>query len=821
MSWIAHWRQFSRVNTSRDRLELPYHGVGTNQDSEEDQPGELDQNQFEKFEMDSSSASGSKWKLVQRNGCGSVEVMPMLLQPAERLKFGCNKNTELFELVTRSQKDISESPAEKAVQSQGPAPSASPANLGAVVDPCPVFLSDKAVLSSSVQKDRDLEVAPRECSLIHESGMSSFRAIQACEDKSCPLALRNATGRGLDIAAEEPDVRLPDLANQSHQMVKASIKDFLFDANIDKDELFESTSGPLMIPTIPMPIKMNLYEDKSRLASSRATHNEQLTCNHSAYCRNSHCQKGSCSPLPYTEKRVSMVERTSKQFIHPVFGGFLSSTFIERKGKIIQSCSELEFSGPIKGSQRSSKFLVMPDRINLDAIPSCSICDAGTLRISTAVDKVERVPREPSKFSKTTHSFLLTKQCNMSVPREDQLARILLSDAENYQNAFLKMTDFCSLSYLHDEKDIRTKLFAKSSRTNPLNVDFYGHRFRLSGEVESGSPSNSARDSSPKPRDNNEICAQASGSAACFGQPHAILVSKENFANTSSSTAGQNHLDLNTILTLNSSEGLSTDMINKDSREAETAYELLQKITPLEKETKFGHMDTNVSMRDGDLRSCLDVNGPNEKKGMCALKARNSSAETPYLPVCEPSGFSDLASGQSIGWVKRLKRNDSEAFGTKTSVLGDTFPEHKRTKLLNKAGGHSRFFASSDSISSPWIKKQRQDFAEGVTTPRQGKSAAELLKESRLILSSPWLQRLRPRESQAKKTGPAELTGEPASCPKLALKMQSKESPTSLGAMALLGKVMSNFSKCGLSKNGTSMVWKAEELKEECHPKRL
>ncbi|XVE93652.1 hypothetical protein REPUB_Repub01dG0212500 [Reevesia pubescens] len=74
---------------------------------------------------------------------------------------------------------------------------------------------------------------------------------------------------------------------------------------------------------------------------------------------------------------------------------------------------------------------------------SCSAHDVKTMKISTTVDSVEELPRDPSKFSQTTHEFFITKKTGVNLTEGGQVFRDAIVSPKLKGNMF---NEFLSLS---------------------------------------------------------------------------------------------------------------------------------------------------------------------------------------------------------------------------------------------------------------------------------------------------------------------------------------------------------------------------------------
>ncbi|XP_031476093.1 uncharacterized protein LOC116268367 isoform X1 [Nymphaea colorata] len=867
LPWLAHWKPSSTENGSQDISKLPTPSGRSKQTSVENLPQGPHCSKSGTCEAD-RPASKDDEQDIQKDEEEFVELRPSLLLPGECIVARSIKSKgmeKLCDLVGRGPKTttlppqpklllVNQSPAfkqprdsdgQRKISTHGVSPLLFPSSTANFV-----FLDTQPPMLYKVlkgcQKTTDPGAASSASSPPHATD-TSFGTIAACKTKTWPLAVRECSGQESNVS-KACNGQFEDLEDQSSQVLKAKHESENYnmsDSKLDRYEFIESASvGPkhgkpeFKCNTSSLRPSICSKDGKSQ-CNFTETHSSHISCTHSALCKNKQCdcenkqcQHGCCFTFLDSGKRICTAATanegnsgTEKKFTSPILGDFL---FSRGEGKLKLNFSDMEFTAGKTSMPKDAKIAELPDTTVSNALPACSLHGLETVRVCTTVDKVEGVPGGPSKFSKTTHHFLITKKTDMAFSKEDRLIKRSSVDAKIDQNSFLRLFGVSPAFCPCDRKDTRMKLTScRAARAGLLNEDTHGHCYRSSDIAAETSTIQQARASYLKSMNNNEVHTETSGFEASLGQTPSQLVSKDNFAwkrnaasveemaclvhcTAQASSVNVKHesssetepLDLNLVMSKGFGKGLALTAVNKDNVEAGTSCDPLERTTfPRKKPSK-----SNVSPSCSAMHACED------RKEMCASRTQSLDAEDLPAHADQPdpsqSDFSHPDQRPSSRWVKRLKRSHLEAFGTKRSVDGDISSHDKKIKLFSKVFNYGRSISKSE-LSTACIEKQQHQLVETVILPRHRRSAVDLMRESKDILSDPWIQRWRSAKGGGIQIGSAEVICEPE-CSKVSIiELQGKEFP-SLGAMALMGKALTNFRPCEFRRMGPFVVWKTK-----------
>ncbi|CAN6446640.1 unnamed protein product [Victoria cruziana] len=825
LTWLAHWKPSSTENASQD-MSTP--SLRTKQTSEENLPQEPYYRKFGIFEADRPASKYCEQGRLKDEE-EFVEVRPSLLLPGKcmvtrsikskrmeklcDLVGGSGKTTTLLsqsKLVLANQSPVLKQPrdfdGQRKISSHTVSPLLFPSSNAKFV-----FLDTQPPTLYKVlkgcHKTTDLVAASSASSPAHATD-TTFSTISACKAKTWPLGERECSGQESNVS-KACNARLEYLADQSHQVLNVKHESESYNFFDSKSDTYKFTESASVSPTHGKPnFKPNTSSFPPFICS------DHIICAHSAFCKNKECdcenkqrQDVSCSTFLDAERKISMAgtgnegnDGSEKIITSPIAGGFLSS----------------------RGEE-------IPDTTVSNEAPACSLHDLETVRICTTVDKLEGTPGGPSKFSKTTRHFLITKKTDTAFSKEDQLIERSSVDAKFDQNGFLQFFGLSPSFRPLGTKDTRLKPTSCGTATyGLLNDNTHGHCYRSSDDAEGTSTFQQAIESHLKSVDYSEIHTEAGGLEASFSQTLSQLDFKDNFTckknavsveemtclvhcAAQASSANVKHesssetepLHLNIFMSGDSSKGVALTSVNKNCVEAENSCVPLQRTTLARREPS----------RNDVSPSCSAMGGYEDRKEMCASRTQSLDAEDLPTHADQPdpslSDFSHADRHPSSRWVKRLKHSHLETFGTKRSVVGDISSHDKKIKLFSKVLNYGRSPSNSELLSSACNEKQQRQLVETVILPRQRISSLDLTRESNDILSDPWIQRWCSAKGGGIQISSAEVICEPE-CSKISIiEMQGKEFP-SLGAMALMGKALTNFRPCEFRRMGPFVVWQTK-----------
>ncbi|KAF5751079.1 hypothetical protein HS088_TW02G00089 [Tripterygium wilfordii] len=162
----------------------------------------------------------------------------------------------------------------------------------------------------------------------------------------------------------------------------------------------------------------------------------------------------------------------------------------------------------------------------------------------------------------------------------------------------------------------------------------------------------------------------------------------------------------------------------------------------------------------------------------------------------------------SSRWVKRLKSSACGSFdyGTKSLKMEEAFPQEKVHNLFGKMS--ERRIASPDPQMGKCRGKQPMLLDKTVVPLRNsGSSSNDLVGESNITLSHPWIRRWCRRQAtspQAKAEAP--VICEPQRSNAVAFEYKKQQCP-SVAAKALMGRTMTRFQPCKFINKGPILFW--------------
>ncbi|XP_044508505.1 uncharacterized protein LOC123227546 isoform X2 [Mangifera indica] len=183
------------------------------------------------------------------------------------------------------------------------------------------------------------------------------------------------------------------------------------------------------------------------------------------------------------------------------------------------------------------------------------------------------------------------------------------------------------------------------------------------------------------------------------------------------------------------------------------------------------------------------------------------------LPTNSKSGaFPDgrMGSDPSIRWVKRLKLSapGSFAHGTKSSETEEASSHEKVNKFVNEITRCN--ITNSEPTIGRCSDKEPMALDQTAGFLKNGDSSFSKTqrKPQDITLSNSWIRRWCHERSASRTENRDEVTlCEPRSSKSTLDELQKKQFP-SIGAMALMGKVLNTFQQCEFRKKGSYIVWK-------------
>ncbi|PIN03802.1 hypothetical protein CDL12_13332 [Handroanthus impetiginosus] len=384
----------------------------------------------------------------------------------------------------------------------------------------------------------------------------------------------------------------------------------------------------------------------------------------------------------------------------------------------------------------------------LQKLPN-SVHDPETMKICTTMDSEEATPGGCPRFSQTTHSLLITKKTDVSLPEKNDIFRTTRLITEVNRNT---SSDLHSLSPFFGQGNRGVKLQPLSSSSNSEGKQNVGDA------------------KSSKVTIKNESSAETDTMDMDFlkGNPN-------SGANSTPSTKGFN---------IDSSLSPKTALREVGRRRVNT-----------------GLPDINL-----ELPALPAIASSSENARPSSSKTQSLEMDMLLAHAEQPKRKSNLCPDDSSEanptsrWVKRLKPSSSNSFakGAKISNLAEN-SSHDKTR---------KFFRSilETSINNTEPTPRKHHGKETILSEKNEDSTVDPAKNGKeSLLAHTWIKRwLRNGSRITQKKPQMVVTCEPQS---LKLDDLQKKQFPSIGAMALMGKAMNGFQSCELQKRGSFTIW--------------
>lgn len=452
---------------------------------------------------------------------------------------------------------------------------------------------------------------------------------------------------------------------------------------------------------------------------------------------------------------------------------------IQNFARFRPSQSQLKFSEVTKPEKLHHGYNSIPKFLH-------SVHDMGTMRIRTTVDSVVGVHAGHPKFSQTTHSFLITKQTDINLNKENGTFRNSRGSADG--NLFSNIHSL-SLPSGH----------AKKGELQSI------HGFKESNFEETAENVNaSTRFSKTEETSLHDVEALFNYKEDKGKKVEHDMVLDINLKNESS--AETDIMELDEFEEKNQLSGVNSSPSNKTIR-----------IPAAPQLSRSSKRDTGYEQCSSELpgmnfefpallasRKMLDNGEPStsrtESLDMKTLIANAEHSESEHC-LCSSS-----KNEPSYVWAKRLKLSASDPFtGTKSPSLS---PSKKKSNLVLARNQEGSMINSEPTLGGNH-DMELMVLDKTTALPRQSESLFAESSKSKgdSFLSHSWIQRWRhdPAANSKQKLEPVVFC-EPQSS-KLELEDIQKKQLPSIAAMAMMGKAMRGIQPCQFRKKGSLVMW--------------
>lgn len=381
-----------------------------------------------------------------------------------------------------------------------------------------------------------------------------------------------------------------------------------------------------------------------------------------------------------------------------------------------------------------------------------------TVRIQTASDSTEEIPRRTSKFSQTTNEFLITNKTGVNLSSLGQVFR----DSNLSFQLKRKDTGFLSLSpafSFQNQQGVN-----RQSPWCPKDSEKRGNV----GNVRKST-----------------VCLKNESSAETDAMELDAFQKRHLYSDQScppnQKTEGRLYSSTSPTVGVSAGEE-SVDRISETNTKLPDINEPLA----VPEEATVGND------REPSLSRTLSLDAD---QLLSQAEQHGSSKSTPFLDGpqrTEPNSR----------WVKRLRLGDSGllALGTKVSTIGE-----RPRGNVNKVFKH--LFDNSVASSEPTESKQQIAIDQPLTLPKKRNSSSDSVQKGQdITLSHSWIKRFASKTASLKKKPETVALRGSQSSKATVDEFQKKQFP-SIAAMALMGKALTGFSPCEFRRSGSLMVW--------------
>lgn len=392
---------------------------------------------------------------------------------------------------------------------------------------------------------------------------------------------------------------------------------------------------------------------------------------------------------------------------------------------------------------------------SLQKLPNCVVNDTETMRICTTVDSVEATPGGFPRFSKTTHSLLITKKTDANLSKKVFRTTQFITDVNGNMprdvhslwpfsakgNRGVKLQPLSSSSNSEEKvnvEDAKTLRNESSADTDTMDVDFCKEE-----EWNDGAEC--------YPSTKPQVDAATLREEGCHSKK-------------------TGRLDIN----------LELPALPAIASSPENARASSSRTQSLEMDMLLAHAEH-----------------PKRKSNPCV----GDSSETDPI----------------MRWVKRLKliSPNSSSQGTKSPTLAENPSTEQVGKFFRKildsgiasseptlSNHHSKESISLNKNSCRYLSGHNEEPSANVMEEEDQKS----------LLSHVWIKRwLRNGSETNKKKPETSLPSEPTSSKSTPDDIRDKQCP-SIAAMALMGKALNGLQSCDLQKQGNFTVWDSQGI---------
>ncbi|KAL5855847.1 hypothetical protein ACOSQ4_005649 [Xanthoceras sorbifolium] len=402
---------------------------------------------------------------------------------------------------------------------------------------------------------------------------------------------------------------------------------------------------------------------------------------------------------------------------------------------------------------------------NLHSVPRIprSLQDVETMRICTTVDSMDELSPSPSKFSQTTHHFLITKKTDVNLSEGAETIKDSTFSTNCDGKMFRKFLGLSSGFGFHGQQSLKLE---------PLRSSMDGEGKENFGDAMTYAVYQKSESSADTDIMDMDVFQKDNLSGAVF-YPKNKIVERGLVSSTSQAAIASSREQ-----TVGRLPNIELPDINEDLPALPAVASSVEDRETSPSRTQS--LDVEHLLSDAEMPT-------NSKSG----------AFPDSLEGSDPSSI----------WVKRLKLSASSStpYGTKSSKMEEACSHEKVNRFFSEIMKCS-VTASEPTVGKRPGKEQMELDQTAVLLKNVESTSSETVRKNQdASLVNSWIRRWgRQRATSPMKKHEAVVVCEPQ---KSNATLNEKQQFPSIGAMAMMGKALNSLTPCGFMKRGPYIVW--------------